>query len=127
MSNQAVLLSIMVLVVATFHSALAATPILLDRLDGALSGIVKAIPVSTQTRRLLLVTQVVPLCAFICGFLLVVGLGVLELSRGAEEPRVKIVGTMAASLAFIGALAYLGMGGVWWFHVWSELRKTSRP
>jgi hypothetical protein len=117
----------MVLVVATFHSALAATPILLDRLDGALSGIVKAIPVSTQTRRLLLVTQVVPLCAFICGFLLVVGLGVLELSRGAEEPRVKIVGTMAASLAFIGALAYLGMGGVWWFHVWSELRKTSRP
>lgn len=126
MSDQSVLLSIMVLIVATFYSVLAVTPLLLDRLDGALSGTVKGIPVSLPTRRLLLITQVVPLCAFICGFLLVIGLGVLELARGAEEPRVKIVGSMAASLAFVGALAYLGMGSVWTFHVWSELRKGTR-
>jgi hypothetical protein len=126
MSDQSVLLSIMVMVVVTFYSALAVTPLLLDRLDSALSGIVKGMPVSIQTRRLLLVTQVVPLCAFICGFLLVVGLGVLELARAAEEPRVKVVGSMAASLAFIGALAYFGMGGVWWFHVSSAMRKTTR-
>lgn len=126
MSNEALLLSIMVLVVVTFYSALSVTPVLVDRMDAALSGIVKGLPVSTQTRRLLLITQAVPLCAFISGFLLVVGLGILEMSKGAEGPHVKIVGSMAASLAFIGALAYLGMGGVWWFHVWSALRKTSR-
>ncbi|NNE19212.1 MAG: hypothetical protein HKN10_12130 [Myxococcales bacterium] len=126
MSDQSVLLSIMVMVVVTFYSAMTVTPILLDRLDGALSGIVKGMPVPLRTRRLLLVTQAVPLFAFICGFLLVVGLGVLELARAAEEPRVKVVGSMAASLAFIGAVAYLGMGSVWWFHVSSEMRKDNR-
>lgn len=126
MSDQSVLLSIMVMIVVTFYSALVVTPLLLDRFDAALSGSVKGMPMSIQTRRLLLVTQAVPICAFICGFLLVVGLGVLELARTAEEPRVKVVGSMAASLAFIGALAYFGMGGVWWFHVSSAMRKTTR-
>jgi hypothetical protein len=97
-----------------------------DRGDEALSGIVKGVPVSAKTRRLILFTHYLPLAAFTAGYLFVVGLGVLELARGVVDVRVATIGYMGATLCISGGVVWIGLGAAWVLHVLSALREISR-
>jgi hypothetical protein len=120
------LLSILVVLIAVFYAAFSCIPIMNSRGDEALAGVVKGIPVSLKTRQLLLFTNYLPLCAFIASFILVAGLGFIELARTMEDPRIQAIGYMAAIMCIAGAVVVGGLGGAWCLHVWSVLRETKR-
>jgi len=118
------LLSILAVIIAVFYASYSVTPIMYNRGDEALSGVVKGVCVSVETRRLMLFTNYMPLCAFVAAFDLVAGLGIFELARGLEEPRVQAVGYMAAVICISGAMVFIGLGGAWFLHTWAVLRQA---
>jgi lysylphosphatidylglycerol synthetase-like protein (DUF2156 family) len=120
------LLSILVVLIAVFYATFSCIPIMNSRGDEALAGVVKGMPVSLKTRRLLLFTNYLPLCAFLASFTLVAGLGIIELARTMEEPRIQAIGYMAAIVCISGAVVFVGLGGAWCLHIWSVLRETKR-
>jgi hypothetical protein len=126
MSNSITLLSILAVITAVFLGAIWVSTVINDRGDEILSGVVKGIPVSTKTRWLMLFTQFLTFYLFLVGFLVVTGLGILELARGVEEPGVRIVGYMCASLCASGAVLWILLGTSWFTHHLSVLRQTTR-
>jgi lysylphosphatidylglycerol synthetase-like protein (DUF2156 family) len=120
------LLSILVVIIAVFYASFSVVPIINNRGDEALSGVVKGVPVSLKTRRLMLFTHYLPLCAFLASFVLVAGLGLMEFARTMEEPRTQAVGCMAAIICIAGAVVWVGLGGAWFLHTWSVLRTIKR-
>jgi hypothetical protein len=120
------LLSILVVLIAVFYAAFSGISIMNSRGDEALAGVVKGVPVSLKTRQLLLFTNYMPLCAFIACFSFVVGLGVIELARTMEDPRIQAIGYMGAIMCIAGAVVVGVLGGAWCLHIWSVLRDPKR-
>jgi predicted secreted protein len=121
------LLSILALTVSVAFLAFTVSNMINDRNDEILTGVVKGVPVSTKYRWLMLFTNWLPFVVFLIAFLLVTAIGALELSRGTDDGRVRLVGYMCAVV--------MGSGAVFWSilsvfvtfpNMASVLRDTSR-
>ena len=124
MSDLVALLSILAVIIAVYFGGMWVTKITNERGDEILCGIVKGVPASTKQRWLMLFNTWMPNVVFLIAFLLVIGLGVLQIARGAEEPGVKIVGYMGATLCAGGAVFWFAMGISWFLYYSSVLRET---
>lgn len=124
MSSQTTLLLILAVIIAVFVATYWASTVINSRGDQISSGVVKGISVSSKARWLILFTQFLTFYLFLVGFLMIVGLGLWELAQGIEERGVAIVGYMGAYLAATGAVMWLFLGTIWFFHHWSSVRQA---
>jgi len=109
MSDSIALLTILALFMTTYVILMWVVRLTNERGDEIVAGVVKGIPTPRKTRSLMLYTQYLPYCAFGLAFLTIMGLGILEIARGVEAPRVSLIGYMCAtmlgaSVLFIGVL-----------------------
>ncbi|NNE20397.1 MAG: hypothetical protein HKN10_18175 [Myxococcales bacterium] len=126
MSDLAALLSILVVVIVTFFGSYWVNKMINERGDEILSGVVSGIPQTAKTRWLMLFTQWLPYTVFFIAFLLVVGVGFLEVAREIEHPRVELVGYMCATLCMGGAAFWSILGFFLFAHMLSVLRTDAR-
>ena len=109
-----------------YFSCMWVTKMITGRGDDILSGIIKGVPVSTKDRRLMLFTDWLSWVALQIALLVILAFSLLELARGAEEPRVGLIGYMCAILCAFGATFWLILGSVLFANMMSVLRKTTR-
>jgi len=126
MSNLAVLFSILGTVIVTFFGSYWVNKTINDRGDQILSGVVEGLPVSAKTRWLMLFTQWLPYTAFFIVFLLVVGIGFIEVGHGVEHPRVRLVAYMCATMCVGGATFWGVLGSFLFTNMLSVVREADR-
>jgi hypothetical protein len=120
------LLSILAVTMTGYFSCMWVTKMISQRGDDILSGIIKGVPVSTKDRRLMLFTDWLSWVALQIALLVILGLSLLEMARGAEEPSVELIGFMCATLCAFGATFWSILGSVLFANMMSVLRKTTR-
>lgn len=74
----------------------------------------------------MLFTNWLPFVVFLIAFLVIAGLGLLELARGAEDERVRLLGYMCAVLPAAAAAFWSIVGVVEFLNLLSALRDTTR-
>jgi lysylphosphatidylglycerol synthetase-like protein (DUF2156 family) len=118
------LLSILAVTISVYFGAMWVTKMINDRGDDILNGVFKGVPASTKDRHLMLFTNWLPYAAFLVAFLVVAGVGVLELARGADDERVAVIGYMCAVVLTGGALFWAILGSFVFTNMVSALRKA---
>jgi hypothetical protein len=92
--------------------------------DEALLGVLRGVPISTGTRRMLLFTHYIGLGAFLVAFLVIITLVLLELATSAEQPAVANIGYTAVVL-WVGGIIYLLVTvAAWVYHARSIIREA---
>jgi len=122
MSNQTALLSILAITIVVFYNSMWVNKVINDRGDEILCGVVKGVSLSAKYRRLLLFTNWLPYTAFLIAILLVTGLGILEIARAVEEPRITLLGQMCALLCVTGAVFWSVLGSFLFTNMLSAIR-----
>lgn len=118
------LLSILAVMIAVFFGGMWLSRMINERGDEILFGVVNGIPASSKDRWLMLITNWLPYTVFLIVFLLIMALGVLELARGAEEPRVRLVGYICATAAAGAALFWSVLGSFLFANMLSAVRNS---
>ncbi len=126
MSDPTLLLSMLALTVFVYFGGMWVSEVINDRNDEIVTGVINGTPISMKYRRLMLFTKWLPYATFLVVFLIVASLGVLELARGADDDRIRIVG-YACTMLMLGGAAFWSILGVFVFaHMWSVLRDSTR-
>ncbi|NNE19210.1 MAG: hypothetical protein HKN10_12120 [Myxococcales bacterium] len=120
------LLSILAVTIGGYTSCMWVTKMITGRGDDIVSGIIKGVPVSTRDRWLMLITDWLSWVALQVSLLIILGLGILEIARGANEPRVALIGYMCCVMCAFGAVFWTLLGSVLFANMMSTIRKTAR-
>lgn len=94
------------------------------RADEILSGVVNGIPATKKTRTLMLYTQYLPYAAFGDAFVAIMALGVLEIARGVDDPRVAAIGYICATFFGTSALFIAVLVPFLFLNIRAALRQT---
>jgi predicted secreted protein len=126
MTPNLTLLSILAVIITLFFGSVWVSKTINDRQDEILTGVVKGVPVSTKYRWIMLFTNWLPFVVFLVAFLFVMALGLLELARGAEDERIRLLGYACAVLPTSGAAFWSILGVIEFSNMLSALRDTTR-
>jgi hypothetical protein len=122
MSNETALLSILAITIVVFYNSMWVNKVINDRGDEIRCGVVKGVAVPTKYRRLLLFTNWLPYAAFLISVLVVTALGILEIAKAAQEPRITLLGYACATLCATGALFWSVLGSFLFADMVSAIR-----
>jgi hypothetical protein len=126
MADDDKLLVVLALTFAVYIGVMWVNVLFNARGDDIRSGVVNGIPLSTADRLLLLYGIWLPYIAFAIGFMVFATVGVLELARGAQAPRVRLVGQMSAMLIASGVAFHLLVGAVHFVSLRKAILRTGR-
>jgi hypothetical protein len=110
MADDDILLAILALTLAVYIGVMWVNVVFNSRGDDIRSGVVKGARLAKADLLLLLYGNWLPYIAFAIGFMVFAAVGVLELARNAEAPRVRLIGYMSAALIGSGAVFHLLVG-----------------
>ena len=116
------LVAILAITIATGFVSFYCIKMANKRADESLEVVQRGLPISLNTRWLILFTHYVALAAFLAGLLAVVSVG---LAQGAESPFARTVGHMSAILSGGGVVVILAHSTMWVFHMWAVLRRAA--
>jgi len=120
------LLSILAVTLTGYFSCMWVTKMITGRGNDIVTGIINGVPVSRRERWLMLITDWLSWVALQVSLLIILGLGILEIARGAGEPRVALIGYMCCIMCGFGAVFWTILGGVLFTNMMRIIRETAR-
>ena len=119
------LLSILAIMAMLYVGSMWVVRMINDRNDEILTGVIKGVPVSVKDRQLMLFTNWLPYVAFLIAFQLAMSVGLFEVGRGMEEPRIGAVAYIGAVMCAATAIFWVFLAPFVFLSMLSALRKAA--